>query len=100
MWLFVCCQLPLVVGETGGRELPSALAIGLEKVRAIGVSGPICEPGAGLATAAVVAPAGNQLTAAGRAVSQVRGAAATHSVPADAVRGSVSSGSAGSARGG
>jgi hypothetical protein len=79
-----------VTGETGGRELPKASEIGLEKVSVIGVVGLIWVPGAGLATAAVVAPAGNQLTAAGRAVSQVRGAAATHMVPAFAARASVS----------
>jgi hypothetical protein len=49
----------------------------------IGVDAPIFDPGAGLATAlACCAPAGNQLTACGVALSHVRGAPATCSDPA------------------
>ena len=62
---------------------------GLEKVRVIGVLGLIVAPGAGLATAVAAPPAGNQLTAAWRDFSQMRGCADTKTVPAAAVRGSV-----------
>src|SRR5437588_3767477 len=86
VWLDTCCQLPLVVGETGGREVPSAADTGFENVNEIGVFGPIRLPGAGLATAAAVAPAGNQLTAAAGEVSQVRAVAPTQTVPAGALR--------------
>jgi hypothetical protein len=91
VWLETCCQFPLLLGETGGRELPSAAETAFEKVRVMGVVGPIREPGTGLATAAAAVPAGNQLTAVEGAVSQVRGVAATQTVPAVAVRGSVTS---------
>jgi hypothetical protein len=89
VWLESSCQLPPVLGEMAGRELPSADEIRFEKVSVMGVVGPIREPGAGLETAVAAVPAGNQLTAVDRAVSQVRGVAATHTVPAVAVRGSV-----------
>ena len=57
--------MPWVVGDTGGIECPRACDTGCEKVRAIGVSGPSRLPGAGLATAVVADPLGNQLTTAG-----------------------------------
>ena len=59
------CQTPGVIGETGGRLAPSALSIGLEKVNVMFVCGVIVLPGAGLATAPALIPAGNQLTIAG-----------------------------------
>ncbi len=68
---------------------PSAFWTVLEKVSVIGVLGLIVAPGPGLATAVAAPPAGNQLTAACRDFSQARGAAATNTVPAAAVRGSV-----------
>ncbi len=80
---FSVVHVPLVAGVTAGRELPSALATGFEKVRVIGVVGVIVVPAAGVATAlAVEAPAGNQLTTAGLARSQRRSAASTVNVPA------------------
>ena len=89
MWALTGCQVPWVIGVTGGIALPRAFLHVVEKVSAIGVSERMVDPGAGLATALVAAPAGNQLTAATLDVSQERGVAATHIVPAGAVRGSV-----------
>ena len=55
----------------------------------IGVLALIVDPGDGVASALVSAPAGNQLTSAAFEISQDRGAAATQIVPAGAVRASV-----------
>ena len=72
-------------------ELPSACDTGFEKVRVIGVSGPIVLPGEGFATAPAAAPAGNQLTTDGGEVSHVRGAPPTSIEPACEMRSSVTS---------
>src|SRR5579884_618600 len=77
VWALTGCHVPGVIGDTGGRLDPSARATGFENVSVIGVPGRIEEPGAGEATAAVAAPAGNQLTSAAGETSHVRGAAAT-----------------------
>ena len=81
------CHTPGVIGDTGGRLAPSALSIGFENVSVMFVCGVITLPGAGLATAPALIPAGNQLTIAVGDVSHARGAAATVSVPAAAGRG-------------
>src|SRR5579884_364807 len=91
VWALTGCHVPGVIGDTGGRLDPSARATGFENVSVIGVPGRIEEPGAGEATAAVAAPAGNQLTSAAGETSHVRGAAATSIVPAGAARSSVTS---------
>ena len=82
VWLPSDCQLPWTCGLSTGWAPFSALATGLLKVRVIGVSGESGVPGAGEATALAPAPAGNQLTVAMWALSQVRGAAAIDAVPA------------------
>ena len=89
MWLFFTCHEPGVVGETGGRFVPSAFVTGLLNVSVIVDVGRIWLPGAGVATAVAVAPDGNQLTNVGGEVSQLRICAETSIVPASAVRGSV-----------
>src|SRR5436305_14045368 len=87
-WSLRMCQTPGVIGDTGGRLDPRALLIGLLNVSVIFVCGVIAVPGAGVATAPALTPAGNQLTIAGAALSHTRGTAATASVPAAADRGS------------
>src|ERR1039458_6795865 len=89
VWLLTVCQTPWVIGETGGRWAPSALAIGLENVSMIEVPGLIVDPGAGSATTVAPAPAGNQSTSLAPELSQERGVAETKMLPASALRGSV-----------
>src|ERR1700761_5110298 len=89
VWLLSVCHVPWVVGETGGRCDPSTLLTGRENVSVIGVVDLTFDPGAGLATAVAPAPAGNQLTPAGRERSQVRGCPDRYIEPADDVRGRV-----------
>ena len=88
-WLPRVCQLPWAWGVMTGWAPCRALATGVLKVRVIGVSGASGVPGAGETTALAPAPAGNQLIGDMRALSQVRGAAATEVVPAAPVRGRV-----------
>src|SRR5690348_14880921 len=89
VWLPSCVQVPGVLGTTEGRERPRADLIGLEKVNTIGVWGWMVFPGAGLATAEVAAPAGNQLATWAGAVSHLRGTPEIQTEPATAVRSSV-----------
>src|SRR6476661_697258 len=86
VWPLIVFHVPLPAGETGGRFGPSTLPIGFENVSSIAVCGVIWVPGAGVATAAVVAPVGNQLMTVGGELSQLRICAATQRVPASAVR--------------
>src|ERR1700716_1160873 len=88
-WLLPVCQVPDVAGEIAGLEVPRTWVTGFEKVRVIGVLALNAVPGAGVVTAAAAEPAGNQLTGAADALSQLRGAPATHTDPASLLRGSV-----------
>src|SRR5579875_1324028 len=82
VWEFSWCQAPAPRGVTGGRFLPSTLATGLENVSVILVSGVIFVPGAGVATAVALVPAGNHEIVRTVGTSQLRAATATAPVPA------------------
>ena len=82
MWELTWCQIPEVLGETGGRFFPSTFPTGFEKVSVIFVLGVILVPGFGVATAVALAPAGNQVICVTVGSSQERAATATSAVPA------------------
>src|SRR5579875_3139732 len=81
---FNWCQAPALRGVTGGRSRPSTLVTGFEKVSVILVLGVIFVPGAGVATAVALVPAGNQEIVLTVGISQLRAATATAPVPARA----------------
>src|SRR5579875_918149 len=79
---FNWCQAPALRGVTGGRSRPSTLVTGFEKVSVILVLGVIFVPGAGIATAVALVPAGNHEIVLTVGISQLRAATATAPVPA------------------